>query len=104
MEENNNVTESGHNFTSTLQKEVRIKMVKQLRVDLDKQLQVAKILLETVTSREEYEALQNSVTRLKEAIMWNGMALKALGAKNPYPNSYNPDNTVVEPTADGLTL
>jgi hypothetical protein len=36
--------------------------------------------------------------------MWLGMDLKRLYEPNPYPNSYNPSNTVVEPTADGLKL
>ena len=44
------------------------------------------------------------VTKLQEAIMWLGMDLKDLGTANPYPNSYKPENTVVDPTADGLKL
>ena len=44
------------------------------------------------------------ITKLQEAIMWLGMDLKDLGAANPYPNSYKPENTIVEPTADGLKL
>ena len=36
--------------------------------------------------------------------MWLGMDLKDLGSKNPYPNSYNPANTIVDATADGLKL
>ena len=32
------------------------------------------------------------------------MNLKRLGNENPYPQSYNPENTEVEPTADGLKL
>ena len=41
---------------------------------------------------------------LESCIMRQGMALKYAGQPNPYPQSYNPENTVVEPTADGLTL
>lgn len=44
------------------------------------------------------------ITKLQEAIMWLGMDLKDLGGTNPYPNSYKPENTVVDPTADGLKL
>ena len=44
------------------------------------------------------------VTKLQEAIMWLGMDLKDLGSKNPYPNSYQPGNAIVDPTADGLKL
>lgn len=36
--------------------------------------------------------------------MWLGMMLKEMGTPNPYPESYNPENAVVEPTADGLKL
>lgn len=42
--------------------------------------------------------------------MWLGMDLKAIndenpGAiENPYPNSKDPSNTKIDPTADGLKL
>lgn len=45
-----------------------------------------------------------TVTKLQEAIMWLGMDLKDLGGANPYPNSYKPENAIVDPTADGLKL
>ncbi len=45
-----------------------------------------------------------AVTKLQEAIMWLGMDLKDMGNANPYPNSYNPANTIVDPTADNLRL
>ena len=45
-----------------------------------------------------------SITKLQEAIMWLGMDLKRLNEPNPYPNSYNINNTEIEPTADGLKL
>lgn len=38
------------------------------------------------------------ITKLQEAL---GMDLKELGT---VPNSYNPENAVVDPTADGLKL
>ena len=41
---------------------------------------------------------------MKEAIMWLGMNLKQLGNENPYPNSYKPENAIVDPTADDLKL
>lgn len=50
------------------------------------------------------------VTKIQEAIMWLGMDLKAINEENPgsspnpYPQSYNPESTVIEPTADGLKL
>ncbi len=49
------------------------------------------------------------VTKLQEAVMWLGMDLKSIndesgGAENPYPNSKDPSNTVIDKTADGLKL
>lgn len=70
---------------------------KILRVGLDKQLQNLKFL---PPSRERALA----ITKLQEGIMWLGMDLKRLAAPNPYPNSYNPANDKVEPTADGMKM
>jgi len=70
---------------------------KSLRVNLDGELQKLKALQE---SRERSLA----ITKLQEAIMWLGMDLKRLNEPNPYPDSYNPSNTKIAPTADGLKL
>lgn len=70
---------------------------KELRRDLDAQLQKLKILL---GSRERSLA----ITKLQECIMWLGMDLKRLSDTNPYPSSYDPSSPKVEPTADGLKL
>jgi len=70
---------------------------KELRVALDGNLQKLKSL---PASRER--AL--SITKLQEAIMWLGMDLKARNEPNPYPNSYDPSNAIVDPTADNLKL
>lgn len=45
-----------------------------------------------------------SIHDLESAIMRQGMALKYIGTPNPYPDSKDPSNTVVNPTADGLKL
>lgn len=52
-----------------------------------------------------------AVMKIQEAIMWLGMDLKAINEEspsdetaNPYPQSYNPESPVIEPTADGLKL
>lgn len=45
-----------------------------------------------------------SIRDLESAIMRQGMALKYIGTPNPYPNSKDPTNTTVEPTADGLKM
>lgn len=70
---------------------------KKLRVEIDEKIQELKAL---PGSRERALA----VTKLQEAVMWLGMDLKRLGSENPYPNSKNPTNDIVEPTADGMKL
>jgi hypothetical protein len=72
---------------------------KALRKELDDLLQELKDP-HTRKSRERSLA----ITKLEEAIMWLGMDLKDLGTKNPYPNSKDPTNATVDPTADGLKL
>ena len=74
-----------------------IRSDKKLRKDLDPILQRLKNLPK---SRERSLA----ITKLQEAIMWLGMDLKLLGDANPYPNSRNPENTIVDKTADNLKL
>jgi hypothetical protein len=45
-----------------------------------------------------------AITKIQEGIMWLGMDLKAQNEANPYPESKNPDNVEIAPTADGLKL
>lgn len=71
---------------------------KEFRVSLDSVLQ--RIKASQRTSRERSLA----VTKLQEAIMWLGMDLKAQDTPTPYPNSYDPSNRTIDPTADGLKL
>lgn len=70
---------------------------KQLRKDTDEIIQRVKAL---APSRERSLA----ITKLQEAVMWLGMDLKRLGTDNPYPNSKDPSNTKIEPTADGMKM
>lgn len=79
-------------------KKAAIQETKQFRVDLDAVLQRVK-----VSSRKSRER-SLVVTKLQEAIMWLGMDLKDMNEPNPYPNSYKPENAVVDPTAQGLKL
>lgn len=83
----------------TIDQEIGIQIVadKELRRDLDAQLQKLKSL---PGSRER----NLSITKLQECIMWLGMDLKRLNDTRPYPSSYDPTNTKVEPTADNLKL
>lgn len=85
---------AGTNLTP-IEQEVVIN--KSLRRDIDKLIQVVK---SCPSSRER----SICVTKLQEAVMWLGMDLKRLNEPNPYPNSKDPSNTKVEPTADGLKL
>jgi len=70
---------------------------KELRRDTDALIQRLK---SAPTSRERSLA----ITKLQEAVMWLGMDLKRINEENPYPNSKDPSNTKIEPTADGLKL
>ena len=76
---------------------------KALRRDIDARIQELK---SATPSRERSLA----ITRLQEAVMWLGMDLKRIGEENPgyvpnpYPNSKDPSNTVIDRTADGLKL
>lgn len=86
--------------------ETNIIATKTLRRDIDEQIQnLRKGQLER-NSRERSLAL----TKLQEAVMWLGMDLKAMNEEqpgtipNPYPNSKDPSNAKVDPTADGLKL
>lgn len=74
-----------------------VKLDKELRRDLDAQLQKLKSM---TPSRERSLA----ITKIQEAIMWMGMDLKRLNEPNPYPSSYDPNSPKIEPTADGLKL
>lgn len=87
---------------------------KQLRVGMDAILQEMKehkteiaASLKTNNHQDPGEVLAQhtlSIRDLESAIMRQGMVLKNLAAPNPYPNSYNPQNATVEPTADGLKM
>lgn len=71
---------------------------KQLRKDIDEQIQKIK---ELPASRERSLA----ITKLQEGVMWLGVDLKRLNEPNPYPSSKDPSTgSVIEPTADGLKL
>lgn len=74
-----------------------VKKIKQCRVELDAALQ-------NVRNLDSCRESSIAITKIQEAIMWLGMDLKRIGNDNPYPESYNPESSVVEPTADGLKL
>ena len=81
--------------------EANIIAVKELRRDIDANIQRVRALIQ---SRET--ALV--ITKLQEGVMWLGMELKRINeatpgaVENPYPNSKDPSNTKIDPTADSL--
>lgn len=82
---------------------------KELRVSLDERLQQLKEFRNSIMpwGLQVADAARHasiSITAVEDAIMRLGMVLKELGTPNPYPNSYKPENTIVDPTADGLKL
>lgn len=78
-----------------------IKEIKQLRKDLDEIIPRVDNLKFISKSFYPKEIVHMKVT---EAIMWLGICLKAIGEADPYPESKNPKNTIIHPTADGLKL
>jgi len=105
-------------------KEQSIIAAKQFRKDADELLQRMKehtqILCETrqdmnkggiLPFDERFENINEVIAQhiistrdLESCIMRQGMVLKYIGTPNPYPDSKNPDNTIVNPTADGLKM
>lgn len=78
--------------------DARVIEVKQLRCDIDPLIQRVRAL--QPGSRE----CSLVITKLQEAVMWLGMELKRLGEANPYPNSRDTSNAIVDPTAQNLKL
>jgi hypothetical protein len=107
-----------------LHKEATIKRAKSLRQSLDAVLQELKSFKDDCLASpcmdmpkhtwfnpsafaNPSEVIANSTLsqrHLEDAIMRLGMVLKSVGNPTPYPESYNPESTKVEPTADGLKL
>lgn len=75
---------------------------KELRRDTD-------AIIQRVKSMPPTRERSLCITKLQEAVMWLGMDLKRIhettgAGANPYPNSKDPSNLKIEPTADGLKL
>ena len=84
--------------TIDMTKDEMVVQTKMLRKELDFHLQILK------NAERKSRERSIAVTKLQEAIMWLGMDLKDLNEPDPYPNSYNSANTIVDKTADGLKL
>jgi hypothetical protein len=98
-------------------KEEAIIAAKTFRKDADELLQRMKLHAGLLKSKEVFTSEEDiidvgeaiaqhtlSIRDLESCIMRQGMALKYIGNPNPYPNSKDPSNTVVEPTSDGLKM
>jgi len=70
---------------------------KQLRRDIDS-------ILQRVRELPQNRETALAITKAQETVMWLGMNLKALGEANPYPNSRDTSNTIVDKTADGMKM
>lgn len=82
-----------------------VRTAKQFRKDLDATLQQVKAFRDGLGRSEAARHASICVTAIEDSIMRLGMVLKEINpGNNPYPQSYNPDSPVVEPTADGLKL
>ncbi len=68
--------------------------VKQWRIQID--AYIAATDREFISSRE----ISMAKTSLQRAKAWLGEVLKSLGTANPYPNSSDPNNKVIEPQAE----
>jgi hypothetical protein len=101
-------------------KEEAIIAAKQFRKEADELLQRMKEHTKALTNQvghfqdrdgKEFQDAREVVAQhilstrdLESCIMRQGMALKYIGNPNPYPNSKDPSNTIVEPTSDGLKM
>lgn len=75
-----------------------IENVKEFRVKIDSICQLIENSFIKNNLGSRYVSL--SFTELQTAKMWLGRVLKELGNTNPYPDSKNPANEKIEPTAD----
>lgn len=82
--------------------ESEVSSIKEHRRDIDNQIRRLKLWPQT---RERAIA----ITKLQEAVMWLGMDLKRIGEANPglladpYPNSKDPSNSVIDRTAPEIS-
>lgn len=86
-----------HEWSTTPKKEDinEVRSTKRLRQAID-------YILQRVKSLGKSRETSLSITKLQEANMWLGMNLKRLGEQDPYPESRNPNNDIIHPTADDL--
>ena len=83
--------------TSTPISDQEVREIKSLRKDTDAIIQRIKALPGSAECTLAFRKAQ-------ESVMWLGMELKRRNEANPYPNSKDPSNSVIDPTADNLKL
>lgn len=84
--------------SNTAELDADIVQSKRWRMQLDFLLQEIK------EAKRKSRSRSLAITHLEDVIMRLGMDLKEMNTSNPYPNSYDPSNTKIDPTADGLKL
>lgn len=89
---------------TTLDRGALILRVKQHRIDNDAVLQTLKETAAMLNREPGGREIALAITQSQLVTMWCGMVLKKLGTSNPYPNSRDTSNTIVDPTADNLKL
>jgi len=72
--------------------------IKNIRVGLDEKIQLLMIYLEEGVYKQQFTILV--VLQLTMARMWMGKLLGEMGTDNPYPNSTNPENNIVDAATD----
>ena len=80
-----------------MNRDTEIRNTKQCRKDID-------VCLQKVKQLDTSSEVSVAIMKLQEAIMWLGMNLKQLNCDNPYPESYNSNNSIIEPTSDNLKM
>jgi len=84
-----------------------IEEIKEMRVDIDGITQFVEHVNDHPEGKHKNNSLRSreisiTITKLQEGKMWLGKLLQSIGAINPYPESMNSDNEIIEPTADVL--
>lgn len=77
--------------------EEEIAHVKRMRVKGD-------IIIQDIKALPPTAERTLAMRKFQEGVMWLGMDLKRMGTPNPYPNSRDATNAIIDPTADGLKL
>lgn len=84
------------------EKDAAIVTIKTFRRDFDAKLQELKAFKDSLGRCDAAAQCTISMRALEDVNLRLGLTLKELGTENPYPNSKDPSNTIVDPTADGL--